>query len=83
MNDNPGPSASPVSAIPLRRAESMVAEIAALRRRADDEGQGTLAYLIECAEIEARHLADQEHQNRADREADPRDLYRPAEPGRV
>jgi hypothetical protein len=58
MNDNPGPSASPVPAIPLRRAESFVREIAALRRRADAEGHGTLVYLLECAEIEARYLAD-------------------------
>ena len=44
-------------------------EIAALRRRADAEGQGTLAYLLECAEIEARHIADQERRDRAEREA--------------
>ena len=38
----------------------MVREIAALRRRAGDEGRSTLAHLLECAEIEARHLAEQE-----------------------
>jgi hypothetical protein len=43
-----------------------------LRRRADDEGRGTLAYLLECAE--------QVRRDRAEREADPRDLWRPAEP---
>jgi hypothetical protein len=35
--------------------------------------------MLECAEIEARHLADQERRDRAERDADPRDLYRPVE----
>jgi hypothetical protein len=73
MNNNG--SRSPVPAIPLRRGESTVREIAALRRRADDEGRGTLAYLLECAE--------QVRRDRAERETDPRDLYRPAEPRSV
>ena len=76
MNDNPEPTASPVPSIPLRRAESFVREIAALRRRADGKGHGTLAYLLECAEIEARHLAEQEQRDRAEHEADPPDLWR-------
>ena len=76
MNDNPGPSASPVPSIPLRRAESFVREIAALRRRAHNGGHGTLAYLLECAEIEARHPADQEQRNRAERDAHSPDLWR-------
>ena len=58
MNDNG--SRSPVPAIPLRRGEVFVREIAALRRRAQGKGEGTLAYFLEYAEIEARHLAEQE-----------------------
>jgi hypothetical protein len=54
----------------------MVREIAALRRRAGDEGRSTLAHLLECAEIEARHLAEQEKRDQAEREADPPDLWR-------
>ena len=77
-DDKPCPIVSLVPLIPLRRAEAMVREIAALRRRADDEGQGTLAHLLECALIEARHLVEQEKRDRAERDADPRDLYRPA-----
>ena len=76
MNDNPAPTASPVPPIPLRRAESMVREIAALRRRAADEGQGTLAYLLECALIEAGRLAEQQNRDRIEREADPPALWR-------
>lgn len=79
MNDNPTPTVSPVPLIPLRRAEGMAGEIAALRRRADDEGHGTLAYLLEGAEIGARHLADQERRDRAERDADPCERWRPAE----
>jgi hypothetical protein len=75
MNDNG--SRSPVPAIPLRRSEAFLREIAALRRRAEGEGEGTLAYFLDCAEIEARHLAEQEQRDRAGREADPRDLWRP------
>jgi hypothetical protein len=76
MNDNG--SRSPVPAIPLRRGEVFVREIAALRRRAQGKGEGTLAYFLEYAEIEARHLAEQEQRDRAERDADPRDLWRPA-----
>ena len=77
MNDNAVLATSPVPLIPLRRAEGIVAEIETLRRRADDEGQGTLAYLLECAEIEARYIADRERRNKAEREADPGDLWSP------
>jgi hypothetical protein len=54
-DDKPSSVGSLVSLIPRRRAEGMVAEIEALMRRAEAEGQGTLAYLLECALIEARH----------------------------
>jgi hypothetical protein len=76
MNDNLESITSPVPSIPLRRAESFVREIAALRRRAHNGGHGTLAYLLECAEIEARHPADQEQRNRAERDAHSPDLWR-------
>ena len=46
-------------------------------RRAEAEGCGTLAHLLECALGEARHQVEQETRDRAERNADPRDLYRP------
>ena len=53
-NDNFAPVPSPAPLIPLRRAEGMAAEIETLMRRAEAETEGTLAYLLECALIEAR-----------------------------
>ena len=75
-DDKPSTFVSLVPLIPLRRAEGMAGEIEALMRRADNEGQGTLAYLLECAEIEARHIAQQEQRDRAERDAHSPDLWR-------
>lgn len=75
MNDNG--LRSPVPSIPLRRAEEMVAEVERLMGRAEKEGRGTLAHLLECALVEARHQVDQENRDRAERDADPADLWRP------
>lgn len=70
------PSAS-VPIIPLHKPDDMVLAIEALRDRADQEGQTMLAYLLECAMIEARNLSDQARRDEAERDADPRDLWRP------
>jgi hypothetical protein len=75
-DDKPSTFVSLVPLIPLRRAEGMAGEIEALMRRADSEGQGTLACLLECAEIEARHIAQQEQRDRAERDAHSPDLWR-------
>jgi hypothetical protein len=45
-------------------------------RRAEASGQDALAYLLECALIEVRHVAEQEQRDRAEQETDPRDLWR-------
>lgn len=58
----------------------MAAEVERLMRRPEAAGQGTLAYLLDCALMEARRVADQERRDRAERDADARDLWGPAGP---
>jgi hypothetical protein len=43
----------------------LLAEIQELKRIAQGRGLGTLAYLLECAAIEARWQADQQRENAA------------------
>ena len=68
------PSVPLVPPVPMDR---FVLQIEALRDQADDRGLGTLAYLLDCALIEAKHQADQRWREARDRDADPGDLWRP------
>ena len=73
----PGHLPFPIPLATLSSADRMVLEIEALRDVADDGGLGTLAYLLECALIEARHQAEQGRRDADESGADPDDLWRP------
>jgi hypothetical protein len=63
--------------VPLLPPLSLVAEIEALRDRADRAGLGTLSYLLEAALIEARRAEDQRRRHREERDAAPDELWSP------
>ena len=69
---------SSVPIIPAHEPDDMVLAIEALRDRAQEAGQGTLAYLLEMARLEAKNLSDQARRDDAERGADPDQLWRPS-----
>ena len=66
-----------VPVIPLRTLESYLDRIEALRRDATSDELPMLAYLLECAKLEAQNLLDAAGREKVNREADPDDLWRP------
>lgn len=68
---------SVVPLIPLRRVDDLIDRIEQLMGDAERRGYGTLAYFLNMALIEARIQKQQENHDRAARDADPRDLWRP------
>ncbi|WNJ89623.1 hypothetical protein [Bosea sp. 685] len=68
---------SVVPLIPLRRVDDLITRIEELTKDAERRGFGTLAYFLETAlteaRIEQRRLLDE----KAARNADPRDLWTP------
>ena len=56
----------------------MMLQIERLRDIAEDASLGTLAYLLEVARMEAQRISDQARRDAADRQADPKDLWRPS-----
>lgn len=67
---------SVVPLIPLRRVDDLVERIEGLTADAERRGYGTLAYFLNTALIEARIELDREHEARAMRDADPREVWR-------
>lgn len=68
---------SVVPLIPLRRVDDLAERIEELMSDAERRGYGTLGYFLNMALIEARIQMQQEAHDRATRDADPRDLWRP------
>ena len=68
---------SPVPLIPPGQLDCLDLQIEALRDEAEERGLGVLAYLLDCALIEARHQAEQIQRVREARRANPVDLWRP------
>lgn len=68
-----------VPSVPFRNFESYLERIEALRRDAEPDGFGTLAYLLGCAKLEAQNQADMIARDRANWKADPDDLWRSAD----
>ena len=62
---------------PLPPSDRLSLQIEALRDEAKDQGLGTLAYLLECALIEARHQIHQQSRDVEEGDARPGDLWRP------
>ncbi len=70
----------PSSSVPIIRPhnpDDMVLAIEALRERADAEGQGTLAYILLCAEIEAKVISGRARAAEEERTVGPDELWRP------
>ncbi|CAN7720574.1 hypothetical protein LJR009_002299 [Bosea sp. LjRoot9] len=63
--------------IPLRRVNDLVARIEELTKDAERRGFGSIADLLEAALIEARIEQRRLQDEKADRNADPRDLWTP------
>lgn len=70
-----------IPALRVRDLASYIERLEAIRRDAEADGLGTLAYLIACAEHEARGLIEQGERERQAREADPGELWQPATGG--
>lgn len=70
------PERSPLPLIPRDQPDDMVLEIERLRDMAEEAGLGTLAYLLEVAMIEAKHVSNQARRDSEERQVDPRDLWR-------
>ncbi|WP_436168983.1 hypothetical protein [Bosea sp. LjRoot9] len=68
---------SVVPQIPLRRVNDLVARIEELTKDAERRGFGSIADLLEAALIEARIEQRRLQDEKADRNADPRDLWTP------
>ncbi|WP_375458913.1 hypothetical protein [uncultured Enterovirga sp.] len=71
------PDRSPFPLIPHHQPDDMLLRLELLRDEASAAGQGTLAYLIEVAMVEAKRISDQERRDVEERAADPWDLWRP------
>lgn len=71
------PERSPVPLIPCHPPDDMMLRLELLRDEAARSGQGTLAYLIECAMLEARRISDQARRDEAARDVDPGQIWRP------
>lgn len=71
------PHRSPVPLIPHHPPDDLMLRIEMLRDEAEAGKQGTLAYLLDLALMEAQRISDQARRGEADRQADPRDLWRP------
>ena len=70
----------PSSSVPIIRPhnpDDMVLAIEALRERADAQGHGTLAYILLCAEIEAKAISGRARAAEEERKAGPDELWRP------
>ena len=70
------PSSS-VPLIPIHKPDDMVLAIEALRERAEADGQGTLAHILLCAEIEAQAVSKRARAAGEERKAGPGELWRP------
>jgi hypothetical protein len=66
-----------VPLIPLRRVDDLVARIEELTKDAERRGFGTIAHLLETALVEARFEQRRQQDDKAARNADPRDLWTP------
>ncbi len=70
------PQAS-VPIIPLHEPDDMVLAIEALRERAEADGHGTLAYLLDIAKLEAERISTRARLDKEERKADPDDIWKP------
>ncbi|MGA0598975.1 hypothetical protein [Enterovirga sp. CN4-39] len=71
----------PSSSVPIVRIhapDDMVLAIEVLRDRAETDGNGTLAYLLDMAKLEAERISAQARRDEAERRARPDDLWRPS-----
>ncbi|NNM75091.1 hypothetical protein [Enterovirga aerilata] len=68
---------SSVPIIPPHTPDDMVLAIEALRERAEADGQGTLAYLLLCAQIEAEAVSKRARIAEEERRAGPDEIWRP------
>ena len=80
MNNN-GPTLlrSPIPLLKQRpeMVQAIAVDIRQLIARADRDGFGTQAYLLEMAAVEADRAAEQSRRDMADRLASPKDLWEP------
>lgn len=70
-------ASSSVPIIPQHKPDDIVLAIEALRDRAEADGTGTLAYLLDIARAEAVRISQQARHDRIERRTDPKDLWRP------
>ena len=68
---------SSVPIIPAHKPDDMVLAIEAFREKAEAEGQGTLAHILLCAEIEAKAISARARAADDERKAGPDQLWRP------
>ncbi len=70
----------PISSVPIippHEPDDMILAIEALRERAEADGNGTLAYLLDIARIEAEAVSNRARAAEEERKAGPDDLWRP------
>jgi hypothetical protein len=75
-----GTECMPISSVPIippHEPDDMILAIEALRERAEADGNGTLAYLLDIARIEAEAVSNRARAAEEERKAGPDDLWRP------
>ena len=66
-----------IPSIQLRAIGSYVDRLASIQRDAEEDGLGTLAYLVDVALLEARAVVARAEAEKAAHAADPGELWRP------